>query len=811
MSSYQWTDYGIMDTYYIIMADKDRDDLYFQDYQKIRNLKISVSKEFSSYQHVLSHLAEIGIDENNIVWSDSFLASVCQLEEGKADLIFTNVMNFDSEKYKMIDRFHRETNVIVSRYGEELIFDINEAIADILLENPSFFFNLGKKYFPERSLIPFSKAEEVMLNAIGCIYFAYDEDLGYLSGMEDGVFVGIIPEIARAICKKMGIEYREIRIQDLDIAEFQRQDIVYCIAPYLHDKEIALKSNLVLSESVLHSQYNIVYRKGMDVDLTNKKIGIARNIINKEKILARLEPDQTVIFDSIDECLNALNEGEIDLTVMNGYVSSFYLNIFKYNNLGQKPTKGGIDVGFAFPMETSSLIMSAMNKAIRSFTENDILSIISNQTVRIPNQTFFDRVIYAYPATTLIVSLLFLSILLFSVFFVITTNILRKKNKALILATQSQDRFFSQISHDIRTPMNGIIVSTELVKDSTDVAQLHEAITDIRESGQFMMTLLNDVLQISKMQDGDSSLHPEPYSYQEFENTIKSIIIPKAIQKGVSLELHCEPEPYFLAVLDKARIKQIIINLLGNSIKFTPPGNKVKLIVSTSAESTGCRLTFKIIDEGIGMSKEFIENKLYRQFEQEKPDNQGSGLGLYIVKKLVEKMNGTITCESTPGKGTTFTVVIFTECIDSIPDNEVSQMADKKKSSLVGKRVLLVDDHPLNVKVASRILEKEGILIDSAENGLLGSEKFISSEESFYDAILMDIRMPVMDGLQSTAQIRKSSHPQALKIPIIAMSANAMKKDVELSLASGMNAHIPKPVDPEELINVLEILIVEKE
>lgn len=359
--------------------------------------------------------------------------------------------------------------------------------------------------------------------------------------------------------------------------------------------------------------------------------------------------------------------------------------------------------------------------------------------------------------------------------------------------------------------MNGIIVSTELVKDSTDVAQLHEAITDIRESGQFMMTLLNDVLQISKMQDGDSSLHPEPYSYQEFENTIKSIIIPKAIQKGVSLELHCEPEPYFLAVLDKVRIKQIIINLLGNSIKFTPPGNKVKLIVSTSVESTGCRLTFKIIDEGIGMSKEFIENKLYRQFEQEKPDNQGSGLGLYIVKKLVEKMNGTITCESTPGKGTTFTVVIFTECIDSIPDNEVSQMADKKKSSLVGKRVLLVDDHPLNVKVASRILEKEGILIDSAENGLLGSEKFISSEESFYDAILMDIRMPVMDGLQSTAQIRKSSHPQALKIPIIAMSANAMKKDVELSLASGMNAHIPKPVDPEELINVLEILIVEKE
>ena len=386
---------------------------------------------------------------------------------------------------------------------------------------------------------------------------------------------------------------------------------------------------------------------------------------------------------------------------------------------------------------------------------------------------------------------------------------LEKALAAAESANTAKSEFFSHMSHDMRTPLNAVLGFTTLAKDSPEVSpKIAEYLCQIDDSGRYLLGIINDVLDMSKIEGGKLELHPEFCSYSKFSETIRTIIEPKAQKENVNFIMSHEgggPESIWI---DKLRLQQIVVNLLNNAVKFTPSGGQVEFLVSSGKARPDGRipLTLLMRDNGCGMSEEFVKTKLFQAFEQDMPtvgqNEQGTGLGLSIARKLVEQMGGTIECESVLEKGTTFIVRLCPETGtgSSIAENEKS-LSDY--SALYAKHILICEDNRVNVIIAQKLLEKVGCIVEVAENGRLGVERFTRSSNGFYAAILMDIRMPEMDGLEATKAIRALDRMDAKTIPIIAMSANAFAEDMKKSLSAGMNMHLSKPIEPQKLYAAL--------
>ncbi len=397
----------------------------------------------------------------------------------------------------------------------------------------------------------------------------------------------------------------------------------------------------------------------------------------------------------------------------------------------------------------------------------------------------------------------------------------RQKNaleKLAIEANQSKSEFLSRMSHDMRTPMNGILGLTKLAKDLNTVSALKEYMSQINESGEYLLSLINDVLDFQSIESGKIKLNPQKIIATSVFDSMISMVRTQANEKGVELTVvNHNADMNLYSIFDPIRVKQIFINLISNAIKFTPKGGKVILEVKNiSREGNISHNCFKVIDTGKGMSQDFIKNHIFKPFEQEKDDitteYTGTGLGLAIVYNLVKMMGGRIEVESVLGMGTTFTVYIDFERVDSEEVNtEIKEYSDKVEiEKLKGKNILLVEDNNLNAKIATMLLEKVGCRVIWAKNGQEGIDMFQATTENELDAIFMDIKMPVMDGLTSTKIIRKLDRKDAATIPILAMTANTFDEDIQQTKAVGMNAHLGKPIDVNlmyyELMRCLNLL-----
>lgn len=376
-------------------------------------------------------------------------------------------------------------------------------------------------------------------------------------------------------------------------------------------------------------------------------------------------------------------------------------------------------------------------------------------------------------------------------------------------ANASKSDFLSRMSHDMRTPLNGIIGMTYLTKEMDLSPEVRANLDKIDTSSKFLLSLINDVLDMSKVESGKIELHPEPYDSAVFFGYLESVIMPLCKEKGIHFVVDAQPVADKAPLLDTLRINQVFFNLLSNAVKFTPEGGTVTYWLREHLTDSGrLALDAKVTDTGIGMSKKFQE-QLFEPFTQEMRDDnsetRGTGLGLAIVKKLLDLMGCDIEVQSTIGKGTTFHLRGEFDCVPSANLGDSTAQADLKPANvkLAGLHVLLCDDHPLNREIAKTLLEKKQVIISVVEDGQQGLREFLNSSTGFYDAILMDVRMPVMDGLEATRQIRKLSRPDAQTIPIIAMTADAFEDDIQKCLDVGMNRHIAKPIDPETLYETL--------
>ncbi|MDD3362841.1 MAG: response regulator [Hespellia sp.] len=374
--------------------------------------------------------------------------------------------------------------------------------------------------------------------------------------------------------------------------------------------------------------------------------------------------------------------------------------------------------------------------------------------------------------------------------------------------------FFSRMSHDMRTPMNAIISfsSPELLEDADEDTK-DNYLDKIHDSGGYLLGLINEVLDMTKIENQKTDLICEPIPVSRIWTTVVPIIDKLAQKKQISFIKDIDDSQNLYILADEQHLNQITLNLLSNAVKFTPDYGTIHFQVLLEKEDKHsnqilCRITVR--DNGVGISDDFIQ-KLYVPFEQEAHEKEGTGLGLSIAKKLVELMDGSIQCESLKGSGTVFVITIPFEICD-IPvlyeeesiSSDTTADASFAEVNLRGKHILVCEDHPLNRQIICKLLEKKGMILTNAENGQAGLEAFAASDLHAFDAILMDIRMPVMDGLTATTQIRALTRADAASIPIIAMTANAFSEDIDSCHKAGMNAHLAKPIEPQKLYHTLE-------
>ena len=375
-------------------------------------------------------------------------------------------------------------------------------------------------------------------------------------------------------------------------------------------------------------------------------------------------------------------------------------------------------------------------------------------------------------------------------------------------ANKAKSAFLLSISHDIRTPMNAIIGFTNIALHQNTVSDIHDSLEKVQKSSNHLLSLLNDVLDFTRIESGKVTISPEPVDITQLTDNVQAIMNGLLYTRDLKFELHREIPKNLYVLADVVRIREVLVNLLGNAVKFTKDGGKITLDISSypGADEKHIITRYVVRDNGIGMSEEF-QKKLFDPFSQEDDANartqyKGTGLGMAITKKYVDMMGGSIAVESKKGVGSTFTVEIPLELPEQVIQSEQKQHLHR---DLTGIHVLMAEDNDLNAELATIMLEDAGMTVTRASDGKEVVNLFKNHPRGTYDLILMDIMMPNMDGHQAAKAIRTLGieRSDAVTIPIIALSANAFIDDIQESLDSGMNDHISKPINMEELIDTI--------
>ena len=734
------------------------------------------------------------------------------LAYGTLDAIVAPGLIMDSDAVSITSIGGGDYYFAVNTKRLDLLSELNSAMAEINTSDSDYSRKLVAQYENKssRNFLLNRQEKKWLANHQNTIRVGYFENKFPFSGTRDGALAGILKTVLDTIAQQYGITITTQAYATTDEmrAALEKNEIDLA-GPVIRDLDVLEQMGAVATDAIYELTPVVIY-KGHSFDENSAVIATTGASLYSDQIVSVSSKDVTTRkFATFDECLQAILDGEADATI----IASARINELNDNPLMKK-------LSFAEIANRQKLVLVTMknDRRVATIVNKAIAQSASllNGVVLAENSVTNDRVtlhefLQANAGTVMFIAVAIIGVLLLLLSRLVVGQ--RKLEAALAEAREAnaanvaKTTFLNSMSHDIRTPMNAIIGFTNIALSMSPEEKVRNCLEKIMKSSDYLMSLINDVLDISRIESGKIKYEPVPCDITEITDTV--LAVAHGFLQGRNIEFIVErgtPTAKYVYA-DELRIREVLINILSNAIKFTKDGGTIRFEVEDQPVGDGkhVEVRYRISDTGIGMSEEY-QAHLYEEFSQEsdgaRTNYKGTGLGMAITKRYVDMMHGEIHVKSKQGVGTTFTVELPLRIADVAPEKKPETSCTER--DLQGIRVLMAEDNDLNAEIAITLLEEKGMVVTRAIDGQDVIDQFRAAPAGSFDLILMDIMMPKQNGYEATQVIRSmSDRPDGKTIPIVAMTANAFAEDIAAAHAAGMNGHLAKPIDMDEVVKVI--------
>lgn len=817
---YDYPDYNMGYNYGVLFALQDNRDIRDGDLASLNGKTIGAhAKAADKIERLKRYLEFNKIDCNFQFYEPEEAVGntlYSYLDSGEVDLLLGNDLEANGT-YRIITKFQAQPYYFATTKGNKEVLDgLNMALAAIADNIPDFYEEhydamademQNKQIFltqEEEEYI--RKADKVKVAVIPHLhpFFCIDDEDSH-----DGIIPAILSEVEKSTGITFTYVFANTYYEMLELVKEGEADFAGCF----YDSEgTALEQGLALT---------VPYSSFANAIVKNKFVTYPAEGLTAATLKGRCLPDaisaERVIYcDTPEEGIRMAGKGEADFM----YGLSAYLEQEIQNQHFADIsviTLNGLNSGISFALSrpVNTTLLSILNKSIGGMSAARLEEIVNQNMISVAeSEITFRSLLHSKPE--LVLSVL-AAVLILIILFIFLMSRYKVKNALMAgelqraeAANEAKSTFLSKMSHEIRTPMNAIAGLSELAVSHGDTPpKVKEYLTKIQASSEYLLSLINDILDMSRIENGKMILTPEKFCLTVMLDEVQSIIQSQADAKNITCVFDRQIS-HDVLIADSIRLKQVLLNLAANGVKFTPDGGRIELLAhELSSSETTARFHFSVKDDGVGINPEY-HKRIFNAFEQTGNSiskSAGTGLGLPISESIIEEMGGRIHLKSEPGVGSEFSFDLDLK-LCSEGDFEV-QPAEKEDYRFNGMRVLLAEDNELNAEIATELLRLQGAVVETAVNGQEALAHFTGNRAGYYQLILMDIQMPVKNGLEAARDIRASAHPDAGRIPIIAMTANSFKEDMEAAANAGMNGFVPKPVDVQYLYQVIHKILSE--
>lgn len=797
---------------YILYTTKDRTDLTTGDIKTLNGCRIGATQ--GSYQEIL---LKQWLSENNIkaetVSCNGYDALMSALDSGELDLIVTPDLSINYNYVSVMNIGFSEYYFGVSKSRPDILAELNDALYEIQNTEQDYNSQLISRYYNRMtSALLLNQQEKEWLDSHGnTLRLGYLKDTLPFSAEQDGKLTGVMQTVVNTIEKEFSIQVKTFPYDDIgQMKKAIKEDKIDIAGPVISDFYLAEQDDYVLTSAIMESTPVVVY-KGKDADSSLNTIAVSDASVCDHGIVNVLFPDAEILtYKTQEECLNAVDSGKAGSTLILSSRLNILRSIPAMEHLSFAEMSKRLDICFTASKEDRRAA-SIVNKGI--VLSSDVLNgVVLSQHSVADDHISLREFVRQY---AIVIALLSALIIITMGFLIYRLSVSQKKLVGALNDAQSasvaKTAFLSNMSHDIRTPMNAIMGFTDIAMKYHPADQVQNCLEKIEESSDHLLALINNVLDISRIESGKIKYDPDPVNISEVTDSVLNIMNGFLADRNLTFNVSKQLDDKLYVMADAVRIREILVNILGNAVKFTDDGGTISFKAEhrQGEDARHVIIRYIISDTGVGMSEEFIK-RIFDEFSQEnagaRTRYQGNGLGMSITKRYVELMGGEISVESQKGEGSTFTVDLPLEIAEKTDADPEQRNITTGKADLSGVKVLLAEDNDLNAEIAIMLLEDKGMKVTRAVNGKEAVKLFADAPSGSFDVILMDIMMPEMNGYEATRAIRSlTEHPDSYDIPIIAMTANAFAEDVQASLDAGMNAHLSKPIVMDEVVKVISV------
>ncbi len=800
---------------YFILIKSDNTSISEEDYSTLNGKKVGIEADTVQTDIFLEWEEKNGVDAELVEKSFHVDEMVKMLENGELDAVVSST-SFNSYMVNCMPIAVLGTSdyyFAINKDRPDLKKDIDHAMEALFRQDRYYNEKLDEKYMTGAATTGYlPNAEKEWLNKHGKIKIGYDRlsvpfcSLNEKTGEIEGFIVDFM-RMAKNCLKNAEVEFEPVPYDTTnDLIEALKRGEVDVVFPLRITSYDAEKNRILITDEIGRTELMAIIKekniKTFSISNSNY-VAIKNNDINTRSTAESNFPTWKFrVFEDYDGCLNSVVDETADCILVSNYTKNLLDDTLSKEGLAADST--GISIGVTFGISSGSLeLYSIMSRIINILSDTEINTALVEHSYAHNTVTFRDFLRDNFVTVLTIIGIVFLIIIMLLTQSILAASRERKAAKEAEAASYAKTSFLFNMSHDIRTPMNAIMGFRDLLEKNQEDPELRaDYLKKIKESSQVLLSIINNVLEMARIEKGTITLNETAVSTEQLNDSLYSLFNEMMQRKNITFyrTIHCYHKYIYL---DISKTREIFMNVLSNAYKYTEQGGVVRMDTTEipSDKEGYANIKTVICDNGIGMDEEFLPD-LFNEFTRERGVNtgkiEGTGLGMAIVKRLVDFLGGTVTVESKKGEGTTFTIILPHRIADKADlDLLISVEVDKEKFK--GKTVLLAEDNDINAEIANEVLTDLGFEVERVEDGRLCVERFLDTPAK-YDFILMDVQMPYMNGYEATKAIRDTEGFKTNRIPIIAMTANAFEEDRQAAFAAGMNGHVAKPIDVNELV-----------